>query len=387
MKNFLEEGYSLLKWTITNDDSGVVLKTLFDLFKGADDHFINDLKKDLDKKLSSIYRIVPDETLFLLDLELSVSFFNINYFTIYSSSTIHGVINGNYMMCAIQNGHIVALNLNNWGLSKLPESIGSLSKLRHLILRNNNITTLPESIGLLQHLRTLDLSDCKINSLPDSLINLYMLKRLSLSRNYNLKYIPQSILLMAKKRFCRKYVWEGVSPEEAFVLGLLEILTGSRLNKLKMDEFIIYRDKASHYRTNDRGNVIGIYIFHSKLSNLTIVPEQICSLKFLQELELPNNDIRYIPKSIGKLTWLQRLNLRNNIIEEIPESLNKLKNLNCLKLSGNRIKKTPEWIKIRLDKFESMEDLNGFKRYFFGIPISEIIRKFPEKLDLNNESL
>ena len=387
VKNFLEEGYSLLKWAIIYDDSAVVLKTLYDLFKGANDHSINKLKKALQKRLSSIYGVIPDEALFFLDLELSVSFFNINYLRIYSSNSVNGVIKGNYMMCAIKKGHIVALNLSNWGLNKLPESIGSLSKLRHLILKNNNINTVPESTGLLRHLRTLDLSDCKINSLPDSLINLHMLKTVSLCRNYNLEDIPRSILLMAKKDFFRKYIWEGVHLNEAFVLGLLEILTGSRLKKLKKDEFIKYRDKACHYKTNDRGNVIGIYIFHSQLSNLTIIPEQISTLTFLQELEVPNNDVKFIPKSIGKLACLQRLNMRNNMIEEIPDLLNQLKNLNCLKLSGNRIKKAPEWIKMKLDKLESTEDLNGFKRYFFGITITEIIRRFPENIDLNNESI
>ena len=133
--------------------------------------------------------------------------------------------------------------------------------------------------------------------------------------------------------------------------------------------------------------MIGIYIFHSQLSNLTIIPEQISTLTFLQELEVPNNDVKFIPKSIGKLACLQRLNMRNNMIEEIPDLLNQLKNLNCLKLSGNRIKKAPEWIKMKLDKLESTEDLNGFKRYFFGITITEIIRRFPENIDLNNESI
>ncbi len=386
IKNFLEEGYSSLKWTIAYDDSAVVLKTLHDLFKGATDRYINELKRDLNRRLSSIYGVISDEALFLLDLELGVSFFNTNYLKIYTSNTINGVINGNYMMCVIKNGHIMALNLSNWGLNNLPVSIGSLSRLKHLILKNNNIKTLPSSIGLLHHLRTLDLSKCNIKSLPDSLINLHMLKRVSLNRNHNMKEIPRSISLLAKKYFSRKYIWEGVSSNDAFVLGLLEILTGFELKRLKPEDFTMYRESACHYKINKKGNVIGIYIFHPQLSNLTIIPDSLCTLGHLKELELPNNDIKYIPKSIGELKMIKYLNLRNNIIEQIPESLNKLKYLTCLKLSGNRIESPPDWLKFKLDKSENKENLNGCKKYFFGIPFSEIMRKFPENNNLNSEN-
>ena len=102
---------------------------------------------------------------------------------------------------------------------------------------------------------------------------------------------------------------------------------------------------------------------------------------------MPNNDIKCIPKSIGKLKKLKHLNLRNNIIEQVPESLNKLDNLTCLKLSGNRIENPPDWLKFKIDKIESEEDLDGFKRYFFGIPFSEIVRKIPDKDNLSSNDL
>ena len=42
---------------------------------------------------------------------------------------------------------------------------------------------------------------------------------------------------------------------------------------------------------------------------------------------------------------------------------------------------------MKLDKLENTEDLNGFKKSFFGITISDIMRRFPENIDLNNESI
>ncbi|TFG27681.1 MAG: hypothetical protein EU532_07000 [Promethearchaeota archaeon] len=376
INKYINEGFTSLEWIIQYDNSKLVLKTLIKLFKKIKNHKIESLDTQLKARLISIYGIAPHEAEFLLDLELEVDFFNMNYLKMYSTSSESSVISGNYMMCAIKNGHIKALNLSNWGLNKLPQSIGALSKLQYLILRHNKIETLPDSIGLLRRLKLCDLSGCNIISLPDSISKLNKLKKLSINQNYNLNNIPYPIILIARKYVSRKYIWEGVIPSEAFVLALLEILSGSKLEQISLDNLIISKNKASNYKINKSGHIIGIYIFNSQFSNLTILPSHICFLEHLIELELPNNDIKIIPNSIGKLINLQRLNLRNNMIENVPESLETLKNLNCLKLSGNRIKKIPPWIKKKLDKFENTEDLNGFKRYFFGIPISEIIRKY-----------
>ena len=376
INNYADKGYSSLNWTVQHENSNFVLKTLNDSINIIKNNNLKRLKKKIEEKLAIIYGVVPDEALFLVDLEIAIDFFNINYLKIYSTNTENGVINGNYMMCAIKNGHITALNLSNWGLSYLPDSIGNLSKLKHLILKNNNIKTLPKSISSLLRLRTLDLSGCKIVKLPNAITRLKKIKKLSMCQNFNLRLIPQSIIIMAKEYLSRKYIREGVNPREAYIIALMEILSGTKLKKINVDELIIYKDEACNYKINEKGYVIGIYIFNSHLSNLTIFPKQICSLQNLEELEFPNNDIKIIPNSIGRLTKLQRLNLRNNMIENIPESLNKLEKLNCLKLSGNRIKETPKWINNKLEKYESSEDLNGFKRYFFGIPINEVIRKY-----------
>lgn len=376
INKYINEGYSSLEWIIQYDNSKLVLRTLIELFKTIKNQKVESLNKLLKARLNSIYGIVSHEVEFLLDLELEVDFFDINYLRMYSTSSVRGVISGNYMMCAIKNGYIIALNLSNWGLNKLPKSISALSKLKYLILKNNKIETLPDSIGLLRRLKICDLSGCRISSLPESMSKLNKLKKLSISQNYNLNYIPNPIVLIAKKYICRKYIWEGVQPNGAFILALLEILSGSKLEKNSIDNLIIYKNKACNYKISEKGHILGIYIYNSQFSNLTLLPSHICILKHLKELELPNNDIKIIPNSIGKLINLQRLNLRNNMIENVPDSLGTLKNLNSLKLSGNRIKKIPPWIKNRLDRFENTKDLNGFKRYFFGIPISQIIRKY-----------
>jgi Leucine-rich repeat (LRR) protein len=68
-------------------------------------------------------------------------------------------------------------------LTELPESLGQLTRLQSLKLRNNQLTALPESLGQLTQLRSLDLSDNQLRVLPESLGQLTQLQSLNLSRN------------------------------------------------------------------------------------------------------------------------------------------------------------------------------------------------------------
>jgi len=51
------------------------------------------------------------------------------------------------------------LSLFYLGLTELPESLGNLSRLKVLDLRNNQLTELSESLGNLSQLQVLSLSD------------------------------------------------------------------------------------------------------------------------------------------------------------------------------------------------------------------------------------
>ena len=368
INNYSKISLNSLLWTIEHDNSSIILKTLYEAFKNSDNEDFSIHINKLNKKLKTIYGIVPKECKFLLDLDVQVNFFNPNFFKIYLSNSITGVINGNYMMCAIKNGHIKALNLNNWELSTIPDSIGNLIELNHLILRDNKLRNIPETIRLLENLETLELGNCQISSLPDSLSNLKNLKKLTIERNFQLKSIPKVLLQLAKDNTSQKYIDNSVKPNEAFVLALLEILYGRELEILNNNEDMINRDKSWHYKVNDNKNVVGIYLFNKFIKYLGIFPEQICSLKYLEELWLPNNALKSIPESIGELINLKSLNLRNNKIEIIPESIKKLKKLDNLKLADNRIKEIPTWVKPLLNKFDLHRGLDMYEKKFFGFP-------------------
>ena len=78
------------------------------------------------------------------------------------------------------------------GLTKLPESLGELTRLEILSLSFNKLTELPEWLGQLNQLQVLDLADNELTALPESVSRLNKLLDLYLSNN-QLTELPQSL--------------------------------------------------------------------------------------------------------------------------------------------------------------------------------------------------
>jgi len=75
-------------------------------------------------------------------------------------------------------------------LVRLPESIGRLSRLRELHLRNNKLASLPESVGELRELRQIDLRGNPLTGLPVSIAGLPRLDKLDLRWVDTLPILP-----------------------------------------------------------------------------------------------------------------------------------------------------------------------------------------------------
>ncbi|UCD00781.1 MAG: hypothetical protein JSV23_07795 [Promethearchaeota archaeon] len=319
-----------LKWVINNDKSVYVLKNLINLLEHSDINCSKLLLKIVFNRLTEIYEVIPKEAQFLIDLEYELNpDFEIGFFRPVK-----------------KDKNIVALDFAGRKLKSLPFSIGALSFLKHLNLWDNYLTTLPKSIESLSNLQFLYLDWNKFKIIPDiQWDKLKLLEKLSFTNNPEIKKIPEALFKLIKQNFVKKYRDEGVITDEAPVLGLLEILTGMKLNKIQKNEKIskLY---ACGYRLNTEGNIIGIYLYGYYSFQINFIPKQICSLKFLEELILRDQNIRLIPDSIKDLNALKRLDLRRNSIQFIPKSLIKLKSLEFLDLGENKIKELPKSIKL-----------------------------------------
>ena len=119
------------------------------------------------------------------------------------------------------------------------------------------------------------------------------------------------------------------------------------------------------------------------LGRLKVLPESIGSFKYLQYLNVSNNNLNKIPKSIGSLTSLKALWLSNNNIKNIPESIGSLKSLVSLKLDNNNLQEIPKSIKNLIN----LKYLDLKNNKIQEIPDTIDSLKFLEQLDLRHNRI
>ncbi|MFX0174938.1 MAG: leucine-rich repeat domain-containing protein [Candidatus Hodarchaeota archaeon] len=181
-RNYQNESFESLKWTILNDKSSLVLQAIKNIIEKGEIKHSEDFKKIFNERFQKIaknYNITIQEVPVLIDLRFNL------VKSIYSD-----FIYDNYSICVIRNNYIRELSLSF--KSSLPESIGSLKKLETLDLRCNNLSSLPESLSHLKKLRYLNLSWNNFTHIPKFLTKMDSLEFLDLSNN-NIKNIPESI--------------------------------------------------------------------------------------------------------------------------------------------------------------------------------------------------
>jgi len=308
-QKFRDESIEPLRWVIQNDKSAFILFEIIKILEDMEDNHLNEL---MNERLTAIFNVVPEEARFFLDFTIlhpeyfKETEFVDDFYGHFTSNSSHSVFVGSEYMYAINRGHVIALNLDN--LSILPDSIGALSKLRHIYFNNCRLTELPESIGLLKRLRTLDLGWNNLVTLPNSLIHLKKILNFSLTSNFDLKTILEPVISIVKRKIALKYIIEGVREEEAFVLGLFEVLSGQKLEKASfLGDYD--NNRACNYVINEEGNVIAIYIYGIEKTRIGIVPKQTCYFKHLEELILLGQGIETIPHCIRKINKLNVLDI------------------------------------------------------------------------------
>lgn len=85
------------------------------------------------------------------------------------------------------------LEMHKSGIEELPETIGELKNLKHLVMSENpELKKLPSSLCKLFNLEILNLRSCSISTIPDQIDNLQLLKFLDLSNN-DIGWLPESL--------------------------------------------------------------------------------------------------------------------------------------------------------------------------------------------------
>lgn len=242
----------------------------------------------------------------------------------------------------IFNGHISGLILDY--VIKIPETIGLLSKLKYLSIENSKeLSVLPNSIKDLRNLRYLYFCETGLMKLPNFIAELPKLRYIGL-QGIKLNSIPEWVKKKARKYHSLRYIKEGVNRDDAYVLGLLEILIGvciDNVRKKVIEDDISYHklQKSLHLQTAESKTDI-----KSKIDNEDYIKSQIeeyfydfhGTTKFYKindegyvtGISIINNCINFIPKEIKNLKYLNRFFIFQS--SEFPVTIPKSVEL-CLK--------------------------------------------------------
>ena len=87
------------------------------------------------------------------------------------------------------------------------------------------------------------------------------------------------------------------------------------------------------YQMNEAGNVTHLNVFKSGFDN--IIPKEVFKFKYLQQLDLRNNNLIELPQEINQLKELNTLDVRHNQLKDLSLNLSKLENLEKLYLANN----------------------------------------------------
>ncbi|MHA2398458.1 MAG: leucine-rich repeat domain-containing protein [Promethearchaeota archaeon] len=233
--NYLDDSISPLNWVIQHDRSPLVLKVFFDYQKRFEEErfdMISERLKSWKNEFASTLGIVPEESNFFFDLEALFAEDKKNYQIdpkSYKNFQDLADFKGGEPWLLINTNHIEGLNFNyyKWKFIKdnialinsfsklidldfyinslkkysykyilisiIPESIGSLTHLKKLILKKNGLEKVPSSIKRLIRLKELDLSHNELKKVPQIIKKLKSLEKLNLKHN-KIKRIPESLL-------------------------------------------------------------------------------------------------------------------------------------------------------------------------------------------------
>ena len=286
-------------WAIQNEKSIYFFKQLIDLLDTYDTSRFKEIRDKILKKIEYHYNLNSDDSKFVLDIDyLDYMKFKTEFYNFLDKFELSDGAKQDLIKQNIEIGYK--------GLGRVKTSKNGYILSLSLI----DLIEIPNSICKLNRLESLEISYCNLKKFPDTCPNLLSLKKLVLHNN-KLDRLPRWVIEIASKNeIVNKYLVGGVRKSEVHILGLLEILTGQTCKKKQGDKNID-PEEVVYYEINPLGHIIKI-MYLSTESRIGVFPNELCSLEFLEELTLIDQNIRVIPEAIGRLKRLKLLNLRSN---------------------------------------------------------------------------
>ncbi|KAI6645801.1 PH domain leucine-rich repeat-containing protein phosphatase 2-like isoform X3 [Oopsacas minuta] len=275
-----------------------------------------------------------------------------------------------------------SLNLSRNVLSEISEEISRLKKLENLSLHSNQLTDLPQQLSKLNKLAILTVSFNRFSSFPDVLLMTHSLKSLVISGN-NISKLPEDLkrLLNLEKLDLRLNPISGSLPDS---INLMTNLNQLDITHTELDRFdskttpslqllacnstsvrVLSLDDTAITEVVLSGGSLNTITMDTLSSNLVTLdvsrnalkelPESICDLPVLKEINVSRNLLTHLPARIfWHMRGLTKLNASANHIISLPDRIDKCL-LQYLDASQNNLTTLPMSLLLRLT---SLKELN-----------------------------
>lgn len=257
-------------------------------------------------------------------------------------------------------------------LHEIPDDILFFENLAYLSIISSEFVTLSKNVNKLKKLERLHIDRYTIDKIDGSIKNLKNLQKLTI-RNDNQKFFFHKELPIT--RFVANYKDDikELKFEKGDFINLKELFICIRYQTIKS---LLCKKTQS---------IKNIAEFHS----LKQIPDEICFLQNLTELNITSHEIKYIPENIGNLKNLKILNLNHNCLYEIPKSFRLLVNLERLYMSNNSFCKIDNSISnlVNLNELDFSFNFNSKSEYFFEDNLSFDFSKLKKLQILNLAAL
>jgi Leucine-rich repeat (LRR) protein len=185
-------------------------------------------------------------------------------------------------------------------------------------LRLSDLKSLPPAIGKFKHLTSLIQNKIESTEVPESIGSLTALRQLLLFGPNRPVTLPASFSsLTALEKLCLRAQMDDIGPLQ-------------HLTRLKLLDFEVPEDETLPY-PDFLWNMTSLTALQLLYHSLDELPTEIANLKQLKFLQLDMNEIEEIPSSIGDLCALTELRMWNSPqLQTLPESLSNLSRLKVL---------------------------------------------------------
>ncbi|WP_341903426.1 leucine-rich repeat domain-containing protein [Fluviicola taffensis] len=217
---------------------------------------------------------------------------------------------------------------NNYTYQQVADLVKS-PQLRYLKIYSYKDSILPDIFSKLKNLEYLEINDAKINAIPLSIGSLSKLKTLIICNGWSRKIqIPSEIgkLTQLTNLQLYNYHFESLPPEIGNLVNLQETMLCGDLTDLP--------SSISNWK-----KLKSLYLAGNQF---TKIPDPIFQLTQLESLDMSDNQLSQLNDSIWMLKQLEELNLSSNIeLDQLPPRICELQKLEMIYLQDTKISFLP----------------------------------------------